>query len=226
MEKDPEQYLDCKADSPIIPEIGERKRLPKDSIGLDRLCLPIKGINCASCVAKIEKVNLATKKAAIAFDPGQVHMSDFINTIEDLGYEIGLEKVTLPVQGMSCASCVGKVQSALSHVPGVTRAHVNFAAEKATVEYISGQVTVKDLSEAVEAIGYKLLDAEERDIVDTEKQAKEAELRELKQKFMTGVMLVVPLFILVHWDKLGLSQVWALTKQANFFVQLIFQTPV
>ncbi len=88
----------------------------------DKLDLPIKGISCASCVAKIEKglseltgvidakVNFATERAAITLDTNQVHVGDIIRTIQDLGYEAGSEKVTLPVQGMSCASCVEKVR--------------------------------------------------------------------------------------------------------------------
>ncbi|NVM22722.1 MAG: heavy metal translocating P-type ATPase, partial [Desulfobacterales bacterium] len=205
---------------------------------MKRLDLPIRGISCASCVAKIEKglcevsgvadakVNFATEEAAITFDPNQVPVSDFIRTIHELGYEAGVEKVTVPVQGMTCASCVNKVQTALSNVPGVIRADVNLATEKATVEYVSGQVTVKDLSKAAEAIGYKILEIEEGDVVEREKAAREAELRKLKQKLAAGLILVIPLFVLVHWDKLGLSRIWAFSKQTNFFVQLILQTPV
>ena len=204
----------------------------------ERLDLPIKGISCASCVVKIEKglsqlsgvldakVNFATETSAITFDPNQVNMSDFIRTIQELGYEAGGEKVTLPVQGMSCASCVEKVQTALRNVPGVIRADVNFATEKATVEYIPGQVTVKDLSKAVEAIGYTILEIEQGDVVDKEKAAREAGFKKLKHKFTAGVILVIPLFVLVHWDKLGLSQIWAMSKQTSFFIQLIFQTPI
>ncbi len=140
--------------------------------------------------------------------------------------EGGVEKVTLPVQGMSCASCVNRVQTALSNVPGVIEADVNFATEKATVAYVSGQVTVKDLSKAVEAIGYKILEIEQGDVVEREKAGREAEFKRLKHKFAAGVILVVPLFLLVHWDQLGLSRIWPLSKQANFFIQLIFQTPI
>jgi Cu+-exporting ATPase len=172
------------------------------------------------------KVNFATETSAITFDPNQVNMSDFIRTIQELGYEAGGEKVTLPVQGMSCASCVEKVQTALRNVPGVIRADVNFATEKATVEYIPGQVTVKDLSKAVEAIGYTILEIEQGDVVDKEKAAREAGFKKLKHKFTAGVILVIPLFVLVHRDKLGLSQIWAMSKQTSFFIQLIFQTPI
>ncbi len=238
-EHDPQKYIT--GDEKVAVAQEDRRSEASQDVSVnagEKLDLPIKGISCASCVAKIEKglsqlsgvadakVNFATERAAISFDPNQVQIKDFIQTIQDLGYEPGTERVILPVQGMSCASCVNKVQAALSNVPGVIRADVNFATEKATVEYISGQVTVKDLSKAVEAIGYKIVEVEAGDVVDREKAAREAEFKKLKHKFTAGIILVIPLFILVHWDRLGLSQIWALSKQANSFIQLIFETPV
>lgn len=239
-EKDPEKYINEADRLQVVEKVEEPVENEEVSARADlkRLDLPIQGMSCASCVAKIEKglsqldgvadakVNFATEKAAITFDSNEVQMQDFIRTVRELGYEAGLEKVTLPVHGMSCASCVEKVQKALSQVPGVIQADVNFATEKATVKYIPGQATVKEMSEAVEAIGYKILEVEEGDAVEKEKAAREAEFRALRQKFVAGVIMVIPLFILVHWHKLGLSQIWALGKQTSFFVQLILQTPV
>jgi Cu+-exporting ATPase len=135
-------------------------------------------------------------------------------------------KVVLPVQGMTCASCVTRVQNALNQVPGVLEATVNFATEKASVEYFAGQVTIRDLAQATAAIGYNIVELDEGQAVDNEKAAREAEFRKLKHKFFIGVILVAPLFLLVHWDKLGLSGVFALGRQANYILQLILQTPV
>ncbi|MBW2107764.1 MAG: heavy metal translocating P-type ATPase [Deltaproteobacteria bacterium] len=203
-----------------------------------RIDLPIRGMSCVSCVVKIEKglsgidgvseakVNLATERAAIVFNPDRVGADDFVRAIHDLGYEAGTQRVVLPVQGMSCASCVKRVQDALKGVPGVLRAQVNFATERAAVEYLPGQVTVADLAAAVEAVGYTVLDVEQGDAVEQEKAAREAEYRALKRKFVAGLFLVIPLFILVHWDKAGLSHLWAMDKQTNFILQLILQTPV
>ena len=135
-------------------------------------------------------------------------------------------KVVLSVRGMSCASCVNRVQKALNDVPGVMEAAVNFATEKATVVYTTGRVTTRDLARTTEAVGYKILENDENQVVDEEKAVREAEFKALKHKFLLGIMLVAPLFILVHWDKLGLSGILALNRQTNFILQLIFQTPV
>ncbi|UCD72211.1 MAG: copper ion binding protein, partial [Syntrophobacterales bacterium] len=209
--------------------------------GLKKVELPITGISCASCVAKIEKglskmsgitvakVNFATEKATITFDPSRVHMGDFVATIRDLGYEAEIEKVTLPIHGMSCASCVKKVEDALNGLEGVVRASVNFATERATVQYIPGAVSMGDFKKAVKDAGYEILEMErvaKEDIVDREKAAREAEYGKLKRKFITGVILVVPIFLLAHWKTLGLSNLYELSREVNFYLQLIFQTPI
>lgn len=137
-----------------------------------------------------------------------------------------VEKATLPIQGMSCASCVKRVQSALGQIPGVIRADVNLATEKAMVEFTPGKVTVKELSRAVEALGYKILSVDEGSGIDKEEAAREAEYTKLKRKFIFGVALLIPLFLLVYWNTIGLSKLWKLTQQANFLIQLIIQTPI
>ncbi len=175
-------------------------------------------MSCASCVARIEKglskmsgivdakVNFATEKATITFDPAGAHLGDFVSTIKDLGYEAGLDKVTLPIQGMSCASCVKKVENALNGLEGVVRANVNFATERATVQYIPGVVSIEDFRRAVKKAGYEVLQVEtggKEDVADREKAAREAEYRKLKKKFITGVILVIPIFVLAYWKMLG-----------------------
>jgi Cu+-exporting ATPase len=207
--------------------------------GGQRVVLPITGMSCASCAVNIEKglsqmegvvdanVNFATEKATVTFDPEHVAVGDLAKTVKDLGYQARVERITVPVRGMSCASCVEKVQTALKNVPGVVKASVNFATEKATVEYLSGQVTVKDLAKAVHDAGYELLyTTEGEDVVEKERAAREAEVRRLKQKFIVGLVLVIPIFLLGNLHMLGLSHLLALDSQTNFIIQLLLQTPV
>src|SRR5689334_7058419 len=61
---------------------------------------------------------------------------------------------TLDIEGMTCASCVGRVQKALSRVDGVAEASVNLATETATVSYDPGLITLDELTAAVEKAGY------------------------------------------------------------------------
>ena len=231
----PEKYLNPEKDSG--PETAP------DLVGevLRKIELPITGMSCASCVAKVEKglskmsgivdakVNFATEKATVSFDPSRVSMGDFVTTIKDLGYEAGVEKVSLPIHGMSCASCVKKVESALNGIEGVVKANVNFATERATVQYIPGAVTMADFKKHVKDAGYEVLDTEvggKEDVIDREQAAREAEYKKLKRKLITGLILVVPVFILAYWKTLFLSNIYDLNRDVNFFLQLVFQTPV
>ena len=237
-DQSPEKYLTGTIDQHIAQAGPETVQGANKESG-QRVILPITGMSCASCAVNIEKglsqmegvvdanVNFATERATVTFDPAHVALGDLTKTVKDLGYEAGVERITVPIRGMSCASCVEKVQTALKNVPGVVKASVNFATEKATVDYIPGQVTVKDLAKAVYDAGYELLEAEEgADIVEQERTAREAELRRLRQKFIVGLVLVVPVFLLGNLHMIGLSHLLALDRQTNFLIQLILQTPV
>jgi Cu+-exporting ATPase len=222
--------------------VGENTPSPASvNEGLKKVELPVTGMSCASCVARIEKglskmkgiaeakVNFATEKATITFDPSQVRMGDFVATVKDLGYEAGVEKVTLPIRGMSCASCVKKVEKALAGLEGVVQANVNFATERASIQYIPGVVSPEDFRRAVRDAGYEALDVgavEKEEVVDREKAAREAEYRKLKKKFLTGVILVIPIFLLAYWKTLGLSSLYNLDRELSFYLQFLFQTPV
>ncbi|MBU1209487.1 MAG: heavy metal translocating P-type ATPase, partial [Proteobacteria bacterium] len=139
------------------------------------------------------------------------------------------KKVELPITGMSCASCVKKVENALNGLEGVVRANVNFATERATVQYIPGVVSIEDFRRAVKKAGYEVLQVEtggKEDVADREKAAREAEYKKLQKKFITGVILVIPIFVLAYWKMLGLSYLYNLSREFNFYLQLLFQTPI
>src|SRR4030042_594111 len=236
-DRSPEKFL-----KPEETAIREKKiAAPLKKEGMKKIDLPITGMSCASCVAKIEKglskmsgivdakVNFATEKATITFDPAGAHIGDFVATIKDLGYEAGLDKVTLPIRGMSCASCVKKVENALNGLEGVVRANVNFATERATVQYIPSVVSIEDFRRAVKKAGYEVLQVEtggKEDVADREKAAREAEYKKLQKKFITGLILVTPIFVLAYWKMLGLSYLYNLSREFNFYLQLLFQTPL
>jgi Cu+-exporting ATPase len=132
-----------------------------------RVHMPITGMTCSTCAGTIEKglaripgvkearVNFASEKATIEYDPAKVKPSTFKSVISELGYGIATRKSIFPVTGMTCASCVSHVEKALSGVPGVVSVNVNLASEKATVEYIDG-TEVTQLRKAVKDAGYEL----------------------------------------------------------------------
>ena len=131
-----------------------------------RLLLPIKGMTCATCAGRVERalralpgveaaVNLATERAEVQFDPGRIQPDALARAVERAGYEVPRETRELAVSGMTCATCAGRIEKALAAVPGVTRAEVNLASDKATVEGLSGVLRPADLIAAVRRAGYE-----------------------------------------------------------------------
>ena len=212
----------------------ESKDKKKD---LERIDLPITGMSCASCAAKIEKglanlqgvskatVNFAAEKATVFFHPAQTDVSHLIDKVKDLGYGTKVEKVVLPIQGMTCASCVNKVEKALGSVKGVIHAGVNFATERASVEYLPEEVTIRDLKRAVQEAGYQVLEVKEEDIIEKERLVREKELSRLKWKFIVGAILLAPILILMYGASL-LGKWIGLSRETNFFIQFLLATPV
>jgi Cu+-exporting ATPase len=167
--------------------------------------LPIRGMHCASCVARIEKgladvpgvheanVNLPLERAALTYDPAQVGVDALIRAVQEVGYEVPVETLTLSIGGMSCASCVATIEKALAAVPGVVRASVNLATEQATVEAVAS-VQVGELTHAVEEAGYTAAPMAEA-APDREKAARAQEIRRLGLKTLVGAVLSVPLML-------------------------------
>ncbi len=239
-EKDPGRYLkEPGGGEHAHPREESRVPSPKGKAGTKRLDIPVTGMSCAACAARIQdtlssingvrgaNVNFAAEKATIEYDPLKVSVDDFIHAIKDQGYGATVAKQTLPIKGMTCASCAARVKEALGSLDGVLAADVNFATERATVEYIPSQVGVREFKRAVKDAGYEVVTAAEgEDVVEKERREREAAYRKLKRKLFIGAALAVPVFILVFWEKLGLDALFTIPRQTSFFVQFLLETPV
>jgi Cu+-exporting ATPase len=160
-----------------------------------RVTLPVKGMSCAACAARIERalrgvpgveeaaVNLAAERAEVSFDPASSSLEVLRRTVEGLGYEVPrapqASRVEAGIGGMTCASCVARVERALKGVPGVRRAQVNLATGTAAVEG-EGPLEADLLRAAVEKAGYRWLG--ERAGQDWERAERQAELARLKRR--------------------------------------------
>ncbi|NQE64321.1 heavy metal translocating P-type ATPase [Caulobacter sp. RHG1] len=169
--------------------------------------IPVLGMTCASCVRRVEKaiaavpgvsaasVNLATERA-------QVHLSNggqsqaVVEAIRRAGYEPLSRTIDLTIQGMTCASCVGRVERALAGVPGVLDASVNLATERARVTVLEGLAPTA-LSAAVAAAGYgaQVAPALSAESTDRQQQARDHEIKILKRDVTLAVAGTLPLFI-------------------------------
>jgi P-type Cu+ transporter len=168
-----------------------------DKERLARITIPVTGMTCASCVRRVERalskeegvaevsVNLAAEKASATYEPTATSPDELVGAIKDAGYGADVRETNFGVRGMTCASCVGRVERALEKVPGVLEASVNLATERATVEYLVGEVEARELEKAVESAGYGVVREEESSTEDSH----EREYRKLKADFLLAAAL-------------------------------------
>jgi Cu+-exporting ATPase len=179
-------------------------------MALKQVTLPIQGMTCASCVVHVEgglngvdgvekaTVNLANERATVQFDPDKTSVDQMVAAVREVGYDVVVDKITLPIGGMTCASCVAHVEGGLRQVPGVLNVNVNLATERATVEMIPGAATLADLKRAVEDVGYEVLDVggTEEEFIDREGALREEERQREWRDLMIGIAFTLPLFAL------------------------------
>lgn len=188
------------------------------------LRLGIGGMSCASCVSRVEKVlgqlsgvtevsvNLATEEASLKVMP-DVSVGVLTEAVRHAGYEVATESVELQIEGMSCASCVGRVEKALAAVPGVLKASVNLATEKATVEVLSA-ATVGRLTAAVAEAGYAAK--------PTSAEPQEASPRRIPEWWPVAVSAVLTLPLVAPM----LVQLFGVDWMLDGWTQLALATPV
>lgn len=169
------------------------------------ITFPIEGMTCASCVGRVEaalrkvdgvataSVNLATERADIRGD-GSLERAALIKAVEAAGYGVPATTTELSIEGMTCASCVGRVEAALKTVPGVRDAVVNLATERASV---NGVADTRALVEAVARVGYAASPLGQSNADDAQIAAKkDAEAALLKRDLIVAAALTLPVFVL------------------------------
>lgn len=196
--------------------------------------LKVTGMTCAACANRIEKVlnkmdgveanvNLAMEKATIQYDPSKQTIADIETKIENLGYGVATEKVTLDIEGMTCAACATRIEKGLHRMEGVTSATVNLATNSAVVEYKEGVTSVEDILEKIKKLGYKgQIRNEEQD----DASRKEERLKQKQRQLAISIILSLPLLytMLAHMPfDIGLPMPKLLM---NPWFQLLLATPV
>ena len=162
----------------------------------------VDGISCAGCVARVEKAvaaapgvtaaraNLATKRVEAEIE-GANDARAVVAALDAAGYPAGRETIRAGVEGLSCASCVARLEKALDAVPGVLEAHVNLADASARIEAVA-PADWSSIAEAARAAGYPLI-AEETPDHGAERQ--DAEAAGLRRATLLAVALVLPVFL-------------------------------
>ncbi|WP_071460686.1 heavy metal translocating P-type ATPase [Bacillus massilinigeriensis] len=209
---------------------GEKVRAIKE------VQLPITGMTCAACSARIEKslkklegvedasVNLALENATVQYNPDKARSTDFEKKIIDLGYGVLTEKAELEITGMTCAACSARIEKSLNKLDGVKKATVNLALETASVEYNPSQLGVSDIIAKIEKLGYSA--KVKRESGEGEKDHREQEIEKQKTKFFASLLLSLPLLWAMagHFSFTGFIYVPEIFM--NPWFQLALATPV
>ncbi len=197
---------------------------PSASLSIALLNLPILGMTCGSCVGRVEKalkavpgvrevtVNIATERASVVA-ASTVPVPALAAAVEKAGYAIAEESVELLIGGMTCASCVGRVEKALKGVPGVKHAEVNLATERAQVRFDAG-LPPERLVAAVVKAGYEAQVADTNTPTEHDKQS--APWWPVALAAGLSFPLVLPMLGMLF------GQDWTL----NGWIQLALATPV
>lgn len=206
----------------------------KSDAGQDTIevSLPIEGMTCASCVSRVEKalgalpgvsdvaVNLATERASLRA-PSTLDRHSLVAAVEKAGYSVTSESREFEIQGMTCASCVSRVEKALKGVAGVVEAEVNLATERARVT-LAGDVEDAFLIQAIERAGYQAsaYASEGASAADGSTHAGATRHGMALWPVVVSALLSLPLV----WPMIGMlfGQDWAL----NGWVQWALATPV
>lgn len=228
-------------------DIEETEEVSGRSTGTVTVSFPVAGMHCASCVARVEKAlaalpgvdeaaaNFATERAQVRYDPSRVSPGQLVEAVRDAGYQVPEVTASFPVIGMNCAACAARVEKAVQGIPGVTRAVVNLAAEKLSVDYVPGVTGPAEIADVVGTAGYRLVvggagpaaagragaqmevTAEPGAVAEA---ARLQQIRMLRTKFIVslavGVVLLLMMLIPESW--LGMHSHW--------YIMFVLATPV
>ncbi|WP_307472938.1 heavy metal translocating P-type ATPase [Paenibacillus harenae] len=195
----------------------------------------ITGMTCAACANRIEKglnkldgvssanVNFALEKASVTYDSKVVGIDKLEESISKLGYGTAKEAVDFQIEGMTCAACANRIEKGLNKLPGVTNATVNFAMETARVEYSPSEISIADMQNKVQQLGYKANTKQENENKGDHRQK---EIRHQKRILLLSAILSLPLL----WSMVGhfsfTSWIYTPDLFMNPWFQLILAAPV
>lgn len=200
-----------------------------DSSVLKQIDLPIEGMTCAACAARIEKnlnklpgvraaVNFANEKARIEFDAAATSPEHLVHSIEKAGFQVVPQSVQLQITGMTCAACSGRIEKALNALPGVT-ATVNLATEVAHARFNPGATSVEDLIAAVTRSGFRATEISEASRAE-EKARRHAGYQAELRMFWISAALSLPLMLQM------VPMFWGDHMELPRGLQLLLATPV
>ena len=188
--------------------------------------LGVTGMSCASCAARLEKalhakegvrdatINLATETASVSA-ASNLTLENLIQVVEQNGFGVARESVSLAIRGMTCASCAARLEKALANTEGVLSATVNLATEVAQVQLLAGTPQAA-LYAAISKAGFQAQPHEAAATPDSTPRGGARELRDVILAALFSAPLFLPMLLMpfgIHWEAPG-------------WVQFLLATPV
>ena len=213
----------------------------------ERIDLPVTGMTCAACAQRIEKqlaktdgvssarVNLATSRATLEYDPQRVGIREMMSVVKDAGYgTTGTTRAQFVVNDSARPSGSSQpLEKHLSAIRGVVEASFNLATMEVRVEYLPGATEVSALRAAIEQFGFTVRETQGGDVGgdDTIEDARKAEYHELRRKFWVAAVLSLPVLVItmshgrialfnvpwINWLQLALATPVILYSGSQFF---------
>ena len=174
-----------------------------------RTALKIGGMHCAGCVNAIQnhimeihgvtkcEVNLAAEKATLEFDPSITNLIIIERAVEEIGYNVVYEKLTVKIENMTDSSDANRIEKKIKELEGVKYVSASFGNGQVLVEYNSTLASLSDIRQAITKTGYQILSE------DLSASAEEVEAKKLKKLFFLGLAFTIPVLIFVYPEYLS-----------------------
>lgn len=198
----------------------------------------ITGMTCAACAGRIEKglnrlegvedasVNLALETSHIIYETEQLTPDDLKRKVQSLGYDVVMEQAEFDIEGMTCAACANRIEKKINRMDGVDHGSVNFALETLQVTYHPGQTSANDIKDAVQSIGYSLIEPAADQAEEGKKDHRQAAIEKQTARFLFSMILSLPLLWAMVSHFSFTSFIWLPEAFMNPWVQLALAAPV
>jgi P-type Cu+ transporter len=197
--------------------------MSSEHIQTKRTAIKIGGMHCAGCVNSIQnyvmdipgvkkcEVNLAAEKAVLEFDPSSIDLRKIEDAIQDVGYKVVYEKLTLKLSGITDSSDADNLEKKLRELEGIKYASVNYGNSQTVIEYNQALISLSDIRQIISKHGYQILSE------DLSASAEEIEAKKLKKLFVVGLAFTVPILLFAYPEYLSFVP-WAGTEIAGYIM--------
>jgi Cu+-exporting ATPase len=193
-----------------------------EDVTMEQMLLNVKGMHCAACSTRIEKVlsslqgvskasvNLAAETLDVAWDPAVTDIEAIAEKVKGLGFELVLtqpeSRLDIVIKGMHCAACSSRIEKVVGNMDGVIDVQVNLAAETGTIIYREGEVSQRRIREAIGKLGFEAVPATTRggDALARRQEETRQKLAAMKKNLYPAFIFAFILLVFSMGEMMGL----------------------